>query len=77
MELADTNNLNRKSEVAAPPLTVNNYLESCDQTSGSTGVPSAFTAVRADGFNPKALTMVGATCVVAVSAKMVWGVKHG
>jgi hypothetical protein len=73
MKLADTNNLNRKSEVAAPPLTVSNYFASCDQTSGSTGVPSAFTAVRADGFNPRALTMVGATCVVAVSAKMVCG----
>ena len=54
---------------------VNDYLESCDQTSGSTGVPSAFTAVRADGFNPRALTMVGATCVVAVSAKTVCGLK--
>jgi hypothetical protein len=52
---------------------LNDYLESCDQTSGSTGVPSAFTAVRADGFNPRALTMVGATCVVAVSAKTVCG----
>ena len=32
---------------------------------------------RADGFNPRALTMVGATCVVAVSAKTVCGLKHG
>ena len=67
----------RRSRLRNSSFTTNNYLESCDQTPGSTGVPSAFTAVRADGFNPKASTMVGATCVVAVSAKTVCGLKHG
>jgi hypothetical protein len=49
----------------------NDYCVSCDQTSGNTGVPSALTASKADGFNPNAFRIVGATWVVAVSAETV------
>jgi len=53
------------------------YFASCALTSGSTGVPSALTASSAAGSSPNTFTIVGATCLVAVTADTVWAVKAG
>jgi hypothetical protein len=65
----------KRSHRARPLLPANDYFASCVSTSGSTAVPSALTASNAAGFSPSAFRIVGATCVVAVSAETVCAVK--
>jgi hypothetical protein len=55
--------------VRSSPRRVRPYFAICPATSGSTGVPSCFTASSSVGLSPSAFSMVGAICrVVTVAA---------